>query len=999
MYLLKKLLPLYLVSTLNVLATNYFQPLNTSPAELFKIDNGSVELSIDNNIATYRWSPEAGKTSTLELHPDHPLLQRLRYFDTFSFDFRIASGEVSDTSLLALGHVSGARQFRVHQWQVAILTTPTKVWHHRSIDLARPNWFPWDSADGTDGNCYFRFTTLALTPGTTLEIRAAALYRAPLRLKADFIPPDTWPILTRHPDGNFTYNFTLHVQNASGAPANATAKVTSSNRCFDVRLKSGNDEESADQDLATSVTFPLKHVARNTITVVAQLSARQAASWGELDSEEVRIEIALDSHPEAPAVWQGFLTKPLSTKLQRQVIIPVAELDSLRKELKETPETTAKMLNMPRLIKIADDLLQTEFLCLPRSSAHVRNGYVGNWRPTNRMPEVVNTETGETQLGTEIAGRTWKEYLGQFGKGCHSLTMAYLYTQNEAYAEKAIELLLLHAREFKELPWTIQSETPWSQGDYILGASRLAWNSSYGSNWYYKDYCRMISALTTSPAWTPEVAHKIYLGFVVPYAQELMKFRGGLSNMTDITNHNIFLLGLVFDDANLIRWALLNDTGLLNRLADITPDGFSSEGRPVSYHYGAMAEYLPTLTYVVRSGLNVTIPRQNLAEALLMPYRRASLWGRIPSTGDCGRGLSIGSNPLTAQMMEIVGDSTPELAYALRSPSVAPDEWRKLLETKPRLFEAAGLAILRSGDTTDTQIMATLDYGRNVFHSHLDRNQFTLLAFGKSFTMGPGSGYNVGSGGMVAGEHPTLSAFRSNASLAQNVILVDTRNQEPAIGKLRGWGNEKDRCWAASEVNGIHPGVTHERGVMLQDGIIIMLDRITGDTPHTYDWVYHNLGTFTLADNWTATPLEKPLAEHNLYDKLVNPARLTGTTPLHATWDLSWNLTPNIIKDLQKREVAPSPIKLALWQLSSHANEIYSAVTGINNQDTIRMPDSAPSLICRASDKSVTWLTVLEPYKEVPRVTGVETSGSFGIKVHLTNGKTITTEWSKITNR
>lgn len=63
------------------------------------------------------------------------------------------------------------------------------------------------------------------------------------------------------------------------------------------------------------------------------------------------------------------------------------------------------------------------------------------------------------------------------------------------------------------------------------------------------------------------------------------------------------------------------------------------------------------------------------------------------------------------------------------------------------------------------------------------------------------------------------------------------------------------------------------------------------------------------------------------------------------------------------------------------------------------MPYYAPSLICRVSGKSAIWLTVLEPYKETPRVMAVEHSSLFGIKVHLTDGKTTSAEWSKMVNR
>jgi hypothetical protein len=70
-----------------------------------------------------------------------------------------------------------------------------------------------------------------------------------------------------------------------------------------------------------------------------------------------------------------------------------------------------------------------------------RNSYIGNWRPTKRMPEIIDTKTGEKQFGTYLAGRIWKEYLSHAGKGCESLALAYLYTGNEKYAAKGMDII------------------------------------------------------------------------------------------------------------------------------------------------------------------------------------------------------------------------------------------------------------------------------------------------------------------------------------------------------------------------------------------------------------------------------------------------------------------------------------------------------------------------------------------------------------------------------
>jgi len=249
---------------------------------------------------------------------------------------------------------------------------------------------------------------------------------------------------------------------------------------------------------------------------------------------------------------------------------------------------------------------------------------------------------------------------------------------------------------------------------------------------------------------------------------------------------------------------------------------------------------------------------------------------------------------------------------------------------------------------------------------------------------------------MLPPEHPGLRAFCGGGSLGQNVILVDTRDQDPAIGRLRGWSGDPARCWAAAVVDGIRPGVRHERAVLLQHGVVVLLDRVAGDEEHLYDWVYHNLGTFAPGAGWTAAPLTAPLATRSLYDKLVEPARLSGTGPLRATWDLTWNVPPPTREQHEAAGTSPEPVRLAFWQAPLAGREVYTAKTGINNTDTTRMPDAAPSLICRVRGKTAAWVTVLEPYREAPRVAAVEPLGAFGATVRLADGTVFAAAWEDL---
>src|SRR5690606_20127359 len=107
--------------------------------------------------AVWRWRIDEGQSSVLTLREGHPLWRDLRSFDRLRMQFRISGGEINGLSLDVLGHVSGPRQYKVHQWGLALRTTPKDVWHDRDIDLATPNWFPWDNKDGYGTRRFLRF--------------------------------------------------------------------------------------------------------------------------------------------------------------------------------------------------------------------------------------------------------------------------------------------------------------------------------------------------------------------------------------------------------------------------------------------------------------------------------------------------------------------------------------------------------------------------------------------------------------------------------------------------------------------------------------------------------------------------------------------------------------------------------------------------------------------------------------------------------------------------
>ena len=985
---------------LNLSAATPVEKLESYPVEeMWTAVNSSAQKVEEQGVPAIRWALMEGENAELQMKPSHPLFSRLRYFDRLEFEFRVVSGQLDFMDFSALGHVSGTRQNKVHQWGLAIMTTAKGAWHQRQLDLARPNWFPWADPDGLPLS--FKFGALAIDAGTVVELRNLRLMPAPVTVKPFFEMPVTWPVRTDEPDGSVTYTIEIPVVNSAGKPAEIRADLLSKHEKFEVAL----DPPSVQA----------KNAEKSTFTVKAKLSKDRIAKTPELYTETIRIAFHTAEDPEAVSTFEMPVTRPLTSGTGRQLVLPEKDVKFLRDVYAAKDEKVMKELQIQRIIAEADKLLAIRLDQIPRGRATVTNNWptVPDSKPPRRyqigavMPEIIDAETGFREVGTPLANQVWKEYLGQSGRATENLGLAYAITGDEKYAAKAVELMEIYAQQYGSLDWGVGFEGPWSYGPPILSSSRVAGASTYGTNWYFRLHMKMLGLINDSPSFTPEARARIYKGFVLPYATELMKFRGGISNMTDITDTNLLPRGLVFNDSNLVQFALNSDPGLISRLADIDEDGFSSEGRPPNYHTAAMDEYLPAMAILHNSGLNVKFPKDRLLAAVKMLYERATLWDMIPSTGDCARGGGLVMNSLQAEQLLPVFPDQPWLLDIGRNGTLISkvqrlaqgkaynkDGYRQLLSSKPRLFKTAGLAILRSGETPETQIMATLDYGRNPMHAHLDRNQITLSAFGKMFTHGPGTVYNVGSGGITRSTDPKLNSFCGAGSLGQNVILVDQLNQLRAIGKLVAWSDKPDNQFVTARVNGIAPGVDHTRTVALRDGLVIVIDRVDSADEHTYDFVYHNLGTLTTGPGWQSKPVSAPLGKTANYENLIDPAQLTGSGPVRLSWDLTAQVKPAPTPLPGKKATAPAPppepapVHLALWQLPVEGAEYFTATTGMNNMNTSEIPAPAPSLISRKKSKTASFVTVLEPFHDTPAVTGLTgTPEKFTIE---RNGKSLT---------
>src|SRR5205823_5980799 len=219
------------------------------------------------------------------------------------------------------------------------------------------------------------------------------------------------------------------------------------------------------------------------------------------------------------------------------------------------------------------------------------------------------------------------------------------------------------------------------------GASARWGNTpTYGTNFMVQGLALLHNLIVDSPSWTDEQRDLVHQGLWIPVATELAKITPGISNMNDIINRDLILAGFATGDANMLYRGTLYPTGLVGRMRDISPDGFSDEGGALNYHLAAMREWLPSIGLLANSGLPFADITDRAAAALKMPLARASLSGLAYCTGNSGAAWF--HVPLDHEMFTLADRSLP------------PDLWprdRHYL-TEPTLFPDAGWAILRGGD-------------------------------------------------------------------------------------------------------------------------------------------------------------------------------------------------------------------------------------------------------------------------------------------------------------
>jgi hypothetical protein len=85
-----------------------------------------------------------------------------------------------------------------------------------------------------------------------------------------------------------------------------------------------------------------------------------------------------------------------------------------------------------------------------------------------------------------------------------------------------------------------------------------------------------------------------------------------------------------------------------------------------------------------------------------------------------------------------------------------------------------------------------------------------------------------------------LHAEWDKITVAHNTLVVDGASQAPATGKCLTFGSDRGVDYAMTDAGGIYPGVRFIRtAAMLNENLIIFVDRVEADKQHTFDLACH----------------------------------------------------------------------------------------------------------------------------------------------------------------
>ncbi len=505
------------------------------------------------------------------------------------------------------------------------------------------------------------------------------------------------------------------------------------------------------------------------------------------------------------------------------------------------------------------------------------------------------------------------------------LGLAYAFTDDVRYAEKAREILLAYGEKYRDFP--IHNV----RGVESASGGRL-YAQTLDEAVDIIDVCWGYDLIYDSGVFSEQDREIIEQGYLRAVAETIRRNDAGMSNWQTWHNAGLAAIGFCLRDAEIASLAINGRHGMRWQLdASVLPDGFWYEGT-AAYHFYALNALRRTAEAALHSGIDFyDDPRyESLFEGPLL-YVFPNM--TFPAVND-------------SDVMSLTGQhALYELAYARfgdpKYAAVAAEGKRSSreallwgadelpppppLELPSRNFEGLGAAVLRTGAGED-QAYLHLDYGpHGGGHGHPDKLTVILFALGTELAPDPG---RLAYGAPLHGQW-----YRQ--TVAHNTLIVDETSQRATEGRLTLFHDGSVAKIARAVCDTAYDGVSMQRTLVMTDNLLFDVFEARSDAEHTFDLAWHHVGEMT--PSLPTQPFEGPIADDAGYQRIEDVRLADGS----ATWHADFSV--------------PDAGSSRLMMLGEPGAELLFGTGWLG-----RSVDPCPMILARREGSASTWVSALE---------------------------------------
>jgi hypothetical protein len=452
----------------------------------------------------------------------------------------------------------------------------------------------------------------------------------------------------------------------------------------------------------------------------------------------------------------------------------------------------------------------------------------------------------------------------------------------------------------------------------------------------------------------------------------------GIHNIQCRENSAIGLVGFLLNDPKLISLAIDNPQyGFRAQMQrGVLPGGFWLEGS-TGYHFFAMDGLWPLMEAARNCGTDLYGPKfKTMFDgpiSLAMPNLE------LPNFNDSGISpleshtdiyeLAVARYHDPVYTALISHNRSNRMALLFGSTNLQNGDFHA--PAGSRNLAGPGYAILERGADTNATWLA-LKYGpHGGGHGHPDKNSFILYARGD--IVAPDVGTHAYGSPLHMGWDKT--------TLAHNTLVVDEKSQAPSQGKCLVFGNQRGVDFSVTDAGPIYPGVRFIRSAaLLTPDVIVFVDQIEADAPHTFDLAYHQIGT------WENLPSGEPWSSRAgtgykyFTDATVREANASGLalkTKIRDDWQPAvtlaetsptevitgygiWKTTEDKVPMLVQRRRGQRTA--FVWAVSLDGAPVELRVTQVGEIGGRRL-DEPEALLVQASSGGHHWLLLANPQR------------------------------------